>query len=636
MKVVTFILSRRALAIVLLVGCLTGLLDVSLMPPWQHYDEPGHFEYAWLIANRGRLPHAGDYDEGMRVQVAASMIERAFYRGLGAPPSLLSQGSPIDIGLSQLRHPPLYYILASLPLFALRYTDVTLQLYAARLISVGLFLVTIVAAWGLVGELVSPASPLRWMIPAFLALLPGFIDLMTAVNNDVGAVAIFSLFLWGAVRLIQRGVSLGRLVWVLGAAWLCYWTKDTVFIALALLPVALLLGFFRGKWRPAAWGLLGAAVLVGLIAMFSWDGAAPWYQRTNQDAPARVAGRPAPLGQHVFEIKTDANHPADIEQFIPPTQVEGLGGKLVTLGAWIWSSKPVRTNTPILNIDKGSSTYSANVDVGTTPVYYAFSVAIPEGSSQTWVALAPQVRAEDEGVDVFYDGVVLAEGERPQHEAPQFGDDYGQRGVWGGRAFENLVRNASAEAGGPTVRAWVDKAAARYSMIAPSMVLASLLDWQGTHWYWQVATESIFQTFWAKLGWGHIPLFPYGDTAYSILAIVTLVGVVGAGIALWDKRRGLPWSSLLFLGLVLGGVWAITLMRGVSSLWSATFIPVARYGFPAMIPTALVLNAGWWEVSRLIPGKSRLFSRMPYLIYAAFFVALDGLAVASILHYYGS
>ena len=31
-----------------------GLLYMLILPPWQHYDEPPHFEYAWLIADRGR------------------------------------------------------------------------------------------------------------------------------------------------------------------------------------------------------------------------------------------------------------------------------------------------------------------------------------------------------------------------------------------------------------------------------------------------------------------------------------------------------------------------------------------------------------------------------------------------------
>jgi len=38
-------------------------------------------------------------------------------------------------------------------------------------------------------------SSLQWIVPAFAALLPGLLDTMTAVNDDVGAVFVFSIFL---------------------------------------------------------------------------------------------------------------------------------------------------------------------------------------------------------------------------------------------------------------------------------------------------------------------------------------------------------------------------------------------------------------------------------------------------------
>lgn len=37
------------------------------VPPWQHYDEPAHFEYAWLIVTRrGGLPLRGEFDQPLR------------------------------------------------------------------------------------------------------------------------------------------------------------------------------------------------------------------------------------------------------------------------------------------------------------------------------------------------------------------------------------------------------------------------------------------------------------------------------------------------------------------------------------------------------------------------------------------
>ena len=61
------------LAITLGVGLLHGLLYVFLVPPWQHNDEPNHFEYVWLAAHRDGLPVPGDYDVAMSRAVVKSM-----------------------------------------------------------------------------------------------------------------------------------------------------------------------------------------------------------------------------------------------------------------------------------------------------------------------------------------------------------------------------------------------------------------------------------------------------------------------------------------------------------------------------------------------------------------------------------
>ena len=89
---------KRVILYILFLGIINGLIFVFLVPPWQHYDEPGHFEYAWLIANHNKLPEAGDYDQEMRIEVAASMIEHGFFDKLKFRPNLLSQSEPIWIG----------------------------------------------------------------------------------------------------------------------------------------------------------------------------------------------------------------------------------------------------------------------------------------------------------------------------------------------------------------------------------------------------------------------------------------------------------------------------------------------------------------------------------------------------------
>ena len=155
---------HRVLGLILLLSLIVGLVYLFLLPPWQHYDEPGQFEYAWLIANTENFPEVGEYDQSMRRNVAASMVEHNFYRS-GYSPNLLSITKPIRIGIPQVGSSPLYYLFASIPLRFIQSTDIAFQLYTARLFSLLLFLISVGAAYGVAVELTPPKHPLRWLLP---------------------------------------------------------------------------------------------------------------------------------------------------------------------------------------------------------------------------------------------------------------------------------------------------------------------------------------------------------------------------------------------------------------------------------------------------------------------------------------
>jgi hypothetical protein len=625
------------LVAILLLGLIHGLLYVFLMPPWQHYDEPSHFEYVWLIANHPGLPKPGDYDPDMRRQVAASMQEHGFYRDLGYRPDL--NDGAVSIGYTQLDDPPLYYLVASLPVRLLHGQSVTLQLYAARLVSLCLYLAVILIGWGLMGELVVAGHPLRWMVPITLALLPGFTDLMTAVNNDVGAVVAFSLFLWASVRLVQRGPSFFGLVFIFGAATLCYWTKISVWLALPLLPVVLLFALLRGRWRLLAWALFLAMVGIGLGAVFMWGDAAVWYRRTLQAAPTRVVNSLAPLGEHAFQLdfSLQKSNPA-ILQPLPPETILDLRNAPVTLGAWVWSSQPMQALMPALSCDCGGGlqVFTREIQVGTEPMFYFLTATLPANARYVWVALTTPADMEAAQGTVFYDGLVLVKGERLAHDPPRFEDANGERGVWGEQPFTNLLRNSSAEHAGLGVQSWANEIGTKiipaWPPSFPSDTLVSLLDWKGAGWYYRVTGANMLRTFWAKFGWGHIPLA--GSKPYRTLAVVTLLGMAGAGWAIWQRRHALPWEVLLLLGLALLGIWTPAILRGIGSLFGWAFIPSARYAYPAILPTVLVLNAGWLEILRILGRWLRIAPKVQLAAYLLFFAALDALSILSITRFY--
>ncbi len=86
------------IVIILVVAALHGIIYIRLLPPWQHYDEPNHFEYAWLIANWKRLPQVGENDITLNRQLFDLMWASGFYGDPVNKPDI-PVGDPVTLGL---------------------------------------------------------------------------------------------------------------------------------------------------------------------------------------------------------------------------------------------------------------------------------------------------------------------------------------------------------------------------------------------------------------------------------------------------------------------------------------------------------------------------------------------------------
>jgi len=628
----------------LILALVHGLVYVFLVPPWQHYDEPNHFERAWLTANRAGEPVEPDL--GMRRMVALSMIEHGFFDGMGFLPDLYPATGTAWIGaFDQFDEPPLYYLLTSLPLRLLAGQPVEMQLYGARLVSLALFLVTVVSAWGVMGELAGPGHLLQWMVTLTLALWPAAADLMTAVNNDVAAVAVFSLFLWGCLRLLQRGVNALDLIWVILTAGVCLLAKEMVYIAPLLGVLAILLAVLRqGIGRKAAWGLIVLALVGGLAGALAWGDAALWFRHTDQAAATRQQADNAPVGEHIFHLEwSPASSPQEtrLYQALPGKVVAQQRGQMITLGAWMWASRPLEGVTLVLHVNDsqgGAGEAVQTFAVSETPQFYAFTGQFPEDARSAWFTLTIKASAVEALATVYLDGLVLAPGDWISSAPPEWEDAQADAGTWGGLPFTNLLRNASAEQAGLRLRPWLDRLGMR---LLPdqgrlSLVLYTLADWEAEGWYYRAAARNLLQTLWGKFGWAHVPLL--GGKPYRLLGALTLLGMAGCFWSPWRNIRRWPWAAMLVLGAALTLLWGMALVRGAVYVFNRPFIPVARYAFPALIPTLLVLCLGWWQIAagagRLLHLPEKISSRWPKAVYLALLLGLDAYALFSIWTYY--
>jgi hypothetical protein len=623
------------IVLALSVGLLHGLLYIFLVPPWQHNDEPSHFEYAWLVAHHSTLPTSADYDPDMSRAVVQSMMNHHFYDGLGYLPDLAS-GQPVSIGgYSQLGDPPLYYLLVSLPmrLVSVIVPDASIeaQLYIARLASLAFLLISLIAAWGLTSELTPPGSPLRWLVPMTLALWPGFIDLMTAVTNIAGAVAFFSLSLWFGVRLIRRGLGWIDLLGVILTAAACFWMLPGVYIAAPFFGAAILFAVFRKRFRWVSWGLLLSGMITSLLAVITWGDADLWYRETWQTPPTRKDVQSAPLGKKAFLLVAPSQWPpARLYQLIPLSSARGLEGKTVTLGAWMWATRPLEVNSPILQVYEGDRQYTGVFSVTETPAFHAITATLTGDTSRAWAVLSLPNSNEYAGTDVFFDGVVLADGSFPLDVPPNFENQAAMRGVWGDRPFTNLVRNPSAEIAGPRIRGWVDGKPIYGSYGRVSMMLYAIRDLPGAGWYFRGTAANLVRTLWGRFGWNHVPFL--GHKPYRVFLVATILGLAGAIIGFWRVRRNVPWDLLVWLGLAVLMISGLAVVRGVFNIWFKPFIPSARYLYPGMAVIVFVLCAGWWEVLRVFERWLPKWVRG--LVYFIFFLGLDVYALISLVSYY--
>ena len=630
------------LGMVLLIALVHGLIYVALIPPWQHYDEPRHFEVAWLTAHHEGIPGPEDYDADMSLAVIESMIESDFYASPKFYPDLES-GDQIRItGYSQLDEPAFYYLLASLPMRFLDPQDVETQLYAGRMVSLVFYLLTVLAAWGTTRELTRPGSAFRWLVPLTVGLIPAFTDLMTALNNDAAAVAVMSLFLWGSVRLLKRGFSWLTALAVILLTGLAVFTKSTVLIAVPLLVFVLLLVIIPERWRWVIWPVAALALVgVALLGILSGD-ASGWARNTFQQSSTRLETTEAVLGEAAFQVvgapENEDLYQVWLGQILPPETSRSLHGEVVTIGAWIWASEPVEIMAPRLQIYPGLQNESRRLVVDENPQFFAYHVELNRGTNRVWLFLSPFEEQVEQPVKVFMDGILLLRGEYPIPALPVYDDADGLTGEWDGIPFKNLLRNPSAEDSWIRLRSWVDRLGWRVFpepfKVTPSVILYTLLDWQiGADYYWGSAAN-LFRTFWAKFGWGNVPLL--GHKPYRPLAAAAALGIIGFVIYIFARRRTFPWDIAFIFLFVILIVCGFAMIRGPGLLFGrvAPFYPVARYVYPSIVPMVILLVTGWVALTRL-PVRWMKASR-PYLliIFVLIFLALDIYAIVSILTYY--
>jgi hypothetical protein len=631
------IIQRKFFFIVLIIGLLHGLIYVFLIPPWQHYDEPGHFEYVWMIANHDTFPQKGEYDNAIRREILDSLKVNRFFthQKIEFLEQIVDTIDPVWIGVTQVGDPPLYYFVASLPLRTLKNTSLETQLYSTRIVSLLIFLLVLWVAWQFAKEVSPVGNPFRYLLPLTLALIPGFVDHLTALNNDGMAVLINSLLMLFGVRLFKNERNWRNILLLILFAVLAFYTKSSIWLSIIIVFLAIFFSFFRKKNQWIAIAILALMAAVSIVIVFEMGDVAYWFRNTNQIANTKVETE---FGSAIQIIAEQPNSQSNsLYQTIPLEENANLKNKVVTLGSWIWGEPGKNVLTPFLMVltNKNERVYldSKMVILTGEPVFYATHFQIPENYQRLFVVLQPFVNTEEKGV-VYYQYPVMSVGEFPTNISPIHETNFVQ-GTWYDNSFENIIRNSSLEDVWPKFRpsivALLGKIDYRISEAANWLIYS--LDIKGTGWYIETTMVRLFRTFWGQFGWGNVSLI--GHKPYRLLLIFSILSAVLSIVFTVKKIFRSNFLMVIWLLLFVLGSFFFAWFTGISmqAYFGKAFAPVARFIYPSILVVMSCFVFGW---SNLLATCTISVKRIILFSYMVFFILLDILAIYSNLVYYSN
>lgn len=566
----------------ILLAFLNALIYVFLVPPWQHNDEPGNFEFAWLISNQKSYPKVSDYDPGMRRELTASLLEHSFFEKVDVNPVLLKTYEPTWIGITQINNQPLYYLLLSIPLRLFRSFDITFQLYVGRIVSVTLFLLVVFFAIKIVVMLFGNDNLLTYSTILFVSFLPGFVDKMTAVNDDVGSVAAVSFVLWMSVKFLKKGASFLTFLGLLAGLGICILTKRTALVGILAIFLAVIYGTLKNSIiRGSVFSMLLLGLLIVSSFSFSTTSPAFFYSSSNFSMPQRV--RNSSLGN--FSYVALQKPRTLVYQTVDRENVRYLSGKMVIFGGCFWADKDVEINMPVFIVNDQLKAGGKKILLSQSPQFFYYSSKFPEDSKK--IVLSISSWDLEEKNNLYWDRLILIEDDGNGNLEDQLTCSESYQNT---TLIKNYLKNGSNDQGWPILKplvgSWIDK-----TFNFPIAHLWGIFDLGATWDYFYGTSAHLFRTFWGGFGWGGERLV--GIKPYRVFLVFTLFIIVGNIYFLIKHKQKLDWRYIFMLGIPASVLLIMTLFRAAGNWYSYTFTPTARYFLPGIIPLSIFFGNGF-------------------------------------------
>ena len=286
--------ATRFIVVLLILYAVKQIFSVAAYYPFSGHDELAHFSYVRTLASEGRLPELPDLatwraglnggDPPPTDEIPAELYQYCRFTldwycdpdspRWGADPPRIVTVPGLGYFPSGYQyaanHPPLYYA-TMVPLYAASSgASPTAQHYLLRLAAIPFGLLTVYAAYRATRALFPGDAFLTVTVPALVAFQPQVSYEAAMVNNDIVAIALTSLILWGVIAGMRDRFPL-RLCVALGVALgLDLLAKGTAITVAPIIAAAVVLGTGWRDWR----GLLMRGLVIGTPAALL---SAPWY-----------------------------------------------------------------------------------------------------------------------------------------------------------------------------------------------------------------------------------------------------------------------------------------------------------------------------------------------------------------------
>jgi 4-amino-4-deoxy-L-arabinose transferase-like glycosyltransferase len=279
----------RPLALLLAVSALLTVAWAFTTTPFQGPDEPAHFTYTQYLAETGARPSVlqGDKPESTQTYQALfqfnldqlagvydarpawTQLEERRYADLVERLGEAGEedgGGPNPIA----KNPPLYYAYQVVPYYVGSAGSPWDRLIVMRLASGLLIVLAVLFTWLAAAEVFAATWP-RVVAAGCVALLPQLAALGGTINSDSLLVAVWSAFVWVALRLVRRGPSVRRVVALTALAGASLLTHGRGIAIVVPLAVVLAIAVLRARpgWLGALrWLVPAAAVLLATVLVY--------------------------------------------------------------------------------------------------------------------------------------------------------------------------------------------------------------------------------------------------------------------------------------------------------------------------------------------------------------------------------